>query len=143
MANSWTQRLLAAFVTFPAIAALHAAEPPVRFDTADGDAWLLAYIRRPASDAHRLTIGCEDDRSVLVLLNFSRETIEVQLPTSPAVAAIVSTNKLQNALTGEPVVLANQQARLKPFDTHVLIRKDSSCASVTGLRRRPVAQLRP
>jgi cyclomaltodextrinase len=39
MRNPWLQRLLAAFVTFAVSTALPAAESPVRFDTAGGDAW--------------------------------------------------------------------------------------------------------
>jgi hypothetical protein len=39
MRNLWIQRLLTALVTFAVGAALSAAEAPVSFDTAGGDAW--------------------------------------------------------------------------------------------------------
>jgi hypothetical protein len=39
MRTLWIQRLLAALVTSAVFGALPAAEPPVSFDTAGGDAW--------------------------------------------------------------------------------------------------------
>jgi glycosidase len=97
-------------------------------DTNRNDA-VLAYIRRPAQDARPPVGGCHDDRRALVLLNFSRESIDVRLPANPAV-----TNKLLDVLTGEPVVPTAGQIALKPFGVHVLASSDSPCANVMSAR---------
>ena len=96
-------------------------------DTSRDDA-VLAYIRRIAHDTHRPTAGCFDDRSTLILLNYSREAIDVRLPAS------TDTNKLQDALTAEPVVVNDQQIHLKPFDIRVLANGDSPCARAMSAR---------
>jgi hypothetical protein len=64
-----------------------------------------------------------------VLLNFSRDSIEVRLPANPIV-----TNKLLDALTGEPVVATENQITLQPFAARVLAGGDSPCANVMSAR---------
>ena len=69
-----------------------------------------------------------------MLLNFSREAIDVQLPPSPAVAVVIGANKLQDVLTGEPMRTNENQIRLEPFDARVLSSGDSRCASIISAR---------
>lgn len=90
---------------------------------------VLAYIRHPQRHAPRSPAGCQDDRSALVLLNYSREPIDLQLSSQPSLTAVFH-DKLQDALTAEPVALAENKIRMKPFDTRVLTAGDSPCANV-------------
>lgn len=83
---------------------------------------VLAYIRRPAD---RRSAGCHDNRSALVLLNFSRDTVDVRLPARDFV-----TNKLMDAQTGEAVDVTDHQITMKPFATRVLASGDSPCPNV-------------
>jgi cyclomaltodextrinase len=89
---------------------------------------VLAYIRRPMLDA-RPSSSCHDGRSALVVLNFSRDAIEVRLPPTPAI-----TNKLQDAMTGQPVVISDNQISTKPSSARVLASGDSPCANVMSAR---------
>jgi hypothetical protein len=79
--------------------------------------------------AHPSSNGCHDDRSALVLLNFSPEAIEVRLPPTAAI-----TNNLQDAITGQPVVVTDNQIPLKPSSARVLALGDSPCANVVSAR---------
>lgn len=115
--------------SFPAL-----MSPELELLSTSRDDAVLAYVRRPAQGAHRPTTGCYDDRSALVLLNYSREAVDVRLPTSPAVAAITNANKLQDVLTAEAMAAKDNQIRLEPFDTRVLASGDSPCASVMSAR---------
>jgi cyclomaltodextrinase / maltogenic alpha-amylase / neopullulanase len=90
---------------------------------------VLAYIRRPMLDAHPSSSGCRDERSALVVLNFSREAIEVRLPPTPAI-----TNKLQDAMTGQSVVISDNHISMKPSSARVLASGDSPCANVMSAR---------
>jgi cyclomaltodextrinase / maltogenic alpha-amylase / neopullulanase len=113
--------------SFPAL-----SSPELELIKTDRNDAVLAYIRRPMPGAHRPTAGCHDDRHALVLLNFSRETVDVQLPQSPSVAEIVGANQLQDVLTAEPVAASSNRVHLEPFDARVLASADSPCASVVS-----------
>lgn len=101
--------------------------PEMELLSTNRDDAVLAYIRHPVRHEHRPTTGCYDDRSALVLLNYSREVVDVRLPAAYA-------NKLQDVLSAEPVAANDNQIRLHPFDTRVLASGASPCASVMSAR---------
>jgi cyclomaltodextrinase / maltogenic alpha-amylase / neopullulanase len=105
------------------------SSPQLELITTNRDDAVLAYVRRPARDPHRPAAVCHDDRSALVLLNFSRQAIDVRLPPDLGI-----TNKLQDSLTGESVDVAERDITLKPFAAQVLASGDASCANVTSAR---------
>lgn len=115
--------------SFPAL-----SSPEMELVSTDRDDAVLAYVRYPKQDTRGPMVGCQDDRSALVLLNFSREAIDVRLPLSQAVAAIVSADSLQDALTGEPVAVSKNQIRLEPYDTRVLASGNFPCPGVISAR---------
>nr|WP_298727892.1 alpha-amylase family glycosyl hydrolase [uncultured Steroidobacter sp.] len=85
--------------------------PEMELITTNRDDAVLAYIRRPTESASH----CHQSESALVLLNFSAESIDLQ------VASSLSSSRLQDRLTGGHVGnLASQPLRLEPFDARVL-----------------------
>lgn len=111
--------------------------PNLELLSTDRDDTVLAYIRRPERDARRPVPGCQDERSALVLLNFSSQPIDLRLPANPTVTAILSANDVLDVLTDEPPAVTEHQIRLDPFAKRVLASGDSPCASV--MRMRPFA----
>jgi glycosidase len=98
------------------------SSPDLELLSTNRDDAVLAYIRRAMQDKHPPTARCHDDRTALVLLNFSREAIELTLPA-------VATGSLQDALTGQPAVIKEHQITLQPFAAHVLTEGSSPCAT--------------
>lgn len=101
------------------------SSPDIELIPTNHDDAVLAYVRKGTASRYAGARECEDRRSVLVLLNFSDDVIELRLPTSDAVAATLSGESL-DLLTGENIPAAGiEPLRMKPFDARILTRPDA------------------
>lgn len=107
------------------VAALYS--PDMELLATNRDDAVLAYIRRPSVP----TAECYQPGSALVLLNFSNESIDLQLSSVGRDPRLES--RLQDRLTGEHFVLpASQTLHLAPFEARILAADAQSCAEPAG-----------
>jgi glycosidase len=97
--------------------------PHIQLLNTNHDGSVLAYVRKLDPVFPVSTAGNPNPADVLVLLNFTKDAVDLQLPSVAAVGALFAGGSLKDLLTGERIpAVTSMTLRLEPFQARVLSR---------------------
>lgn len=104
------------------------SSPGLELISTNHDDAVLAYVRRAAAPSRMGPAGdCDDNRGVLVLLNFTGKAIDLRVPRNDVISAILDSAEPHDLLTGETIrSAAANPFHLKPFEPRVLASNDTA-----------------